>query len=306
MEFRHLQYFVVSADAGSFLRASKILFTTQSHISKAMKSLEEEIGCPLFVRKKNGVVLTEKGTELYAVTMGLLADYGKVERLKRTTGRPCFRVGFSQSLSLLPLPGLYARFAPECLISSRSEPLFPLLPLIHEMSVTLGLVTVYEWQRTRLEIELLKYQLCFVPLTESYQAVWLRQEHPMAALSAMGREELAALSFAETESPTGSLVERGATPPERRGARYEQLRVLTGSCAELLSVLRNSDLAYLGCEPFPGLLAAEGICAVPMKEGATRAVTGFLYRRDLPLPGEAEAFCRFVEAQVPGSKDCED
>ena len=41
MEFRHLQYFVVSADAGSFLRASKILFTTQSHISKAMKSLEE-------------------------------------------------------------------------------------------------------------------------------------------------------------------------------------------------------------------------------------------------------------------------
>ncbi|OYP41432.1 hypothetical protein CG709_04910, partial [Lachnotalea glycerini] len=43
MDIKHLQYFVVSVDMGSFHSAAKVLFTTQSHVSKTIKALEQEL-----------------------------------------------------------------------------------------------------------------------------------------------------------------------------------------------------------------------------------------------------------------------
>ena len=43
MELKQLQYFVVSVDMGSFQNAAKMLYTTQPHVSKTVKALEEEL-----------------------------------------------------------------------------------------------------------------------------------------------------------------------------------------------------------------------------------------------------------------------
>lgn len=48
----------------SFSETAKQTYMSQSAISKAIKKLEEELGTTLFIRKKNGVDLTEKGEEL--------------------------------------------------------------------------------------------------------------------------------------------------------------------------------------------------------------------------------------------------
>lgn len=48
----------------SFSETAKQTYMSQSAISKAIKKLEEELGTILFIRKKNGVDLTEKGEEL--------------------------------------------------------------------------------------------------------------------------------------------------------------------------------------------------------------------------------------------------
>ena len=48
----------------SFSETAKQTYMSQSAISKSIKKLEEELGTKLFVRKKNGVDLTEKGEEL--------------------------------------------------------------------------------------------------------------------------------------------------------------------------------------------------------------------------------------------------
>ena len=51
MEIKQLKYFVVSADVGSFSEAAKVLFTTQSSVSKVVSSLESELEYPLFKRE---------------------------------------------------------------------------------------------------------------------------------------------------------------------------------------------------------------------------------------------------------------
>ena len=59
MDIKQLQYLVVSIDNGSFKKASELLYTTQPHISKTIKSLEVELGMQLLKRNARGVEATE-------------------------------------------------------------------------------------------------------------------------------------------------------------------------------------------------------------------------------------------------------
>lgn len=64
MELYQLTTFLAVADAGSFSLASKRLGRTQSAISQQIKSLEDELQTPLFVRNFRDVSLTEAGSHL--------------------------------------------------------------------------------------------------------------------------------------------------------------------------------------------------------------------------------------------------
>ncbi|ALO36360.1 LysR family transcriptional regulator [Colwellia sp. MT41] len=61
MEFYHLRSFVAVAQTGNLTQAAKRLYTTPPAISAHIKSLEEELATPLFIRSSKGMALTEKG-----------------------------------------------------------------------------------------------------------------------------------------------------------------------------------------------------------------------------------------------------
>ncbi|WP_017811133.1 cidABC operon transcriptional activator CidR [Paenibacillus shenyangensis] len=61
MDIRHLQYFIEVARLRSFTKAAEALFITQPTISKTIRSLEEELGAPLFNRVGRSVELTDAG-----------------------------------------------------------------------------------------------------------------------------------------------------------------------------------------------------------------------------------------------------
>lgn len=52
---------LAAADAGSLTAAAEHLGYTQSGITRMLSTLEDEVGFPLFVRSKKGVLLTENG-----------------------------------------------------------------------------------------------------------------------------------------------------------------------------------------------------------------------------------------------------
>ncbi|WP_411344155.1 cidABC operon transcriptional activator CidR [Paenibacillus sp. WLX1005] len=61
MDIRHLEYFMEVVRTGSFTKAAEALFITQPTISKTIRSLEEELGAPLFNRIGRTVELTDAG-----------------------------------------------------------------------------------------------------------------------------------------------------------------------------------------------------------------------------------------------------
>lgn len=74
MDLQQLRVFREAAKAGGFTRASEELHLSQSTISLHIKRLEEELGCPLFLRAKKRVYLNEAG--------GVLLQYA--DRIFRT------------------------------------------------------------------------------------------------------------------------------------------------------------------------------------------------------------------------------
>lgn len=80
LDLRQLKFFVVSADMGSFSEASKVLYTTQSAISKSVAALERQLGFELFLRGGRGISLTEKGASFYLRANELLTSAESLER----------------------------------------------------------------------------------------------------------------------------------------------------------------------------------------------------------------------------------
>ncbi|WP_234998623.1 LysR family transcriptional regulator [Salirhabdus sp. Marseille-P4669] len=64
LELKQLQYFIEITRTGSFTKAAENLFITQPALSRNVKSLEEEIGAPLFIRSRKKLILTDIGMVL--------------------------------------------------------------------------------------------------------------------------------------------------------------------------------------------------------------------------------------------------
>lgn len=67
-----LEAFEAAARNLSFTRAASELSLTQSAVSRAIASLEERLGFPLFERRHRALLLTARGQALYAATIQLL------------------------------------------------------------------------------------------------------------------------------------------------------------------------------------------------------------------------------------------
>jgi DNA-binding transcriptional LysR family regulator len=74
MDFRTLRTFVEVVREGGFSQAAKVVFATQSTVSKAVKQLEIELGVPLLDRKGHRSTLTSDGEVVYRRALKILAE----------------------------------------------------------------------------------------------------------------------------------------------------------------------------------------------------------------------------------------
>lgn len=81
MNFTHLQYAVTVARTGSITRAAQQLFVAQPYLSNTIKKLEEEIGCQIFDRTRNGIRLTPEGQEFISSSYKILAELNKIKNI---------------------------------------------------------------------------------------------------------------------------------------------------------------------------------------------------------------------------------
>ena len=80
MEIRTLRYYLAVAREENMTRAAEQLHVTQPTLSKALKSLEDELGKKLFTRRSFSISLTEEGVLLRNRAEDLVAMADRIER----------------------------------------------------------------------------------------------------------------------------------------------------------------------------------------------------------------------------------
>jgi len=190
MELRAIRAFVEVVRQGGFSNAARVLFATQSTVSKAVKQLEEELGILLLNRIGHRSKLTAAGEIVYRYGIAMLA-HGKEMQVEldelRGLKRGALRVGFPPIGSNTLFAGLFATFRQQ----------YP--------GVELHLV---EHGGKRLEELLLEGELdlaaSLLPVNEEFewQEVWrepmdllVAADHPLAQRAKINFEELAEFPF---------------------------------------------------------------------------------------------------------------
>ncbi|HVY66749.1 MAG TPA: LysR family transcriptional regulator [Gammaproteobacteria bacterium] len=106
--------FLAVVAAGSFVKAAERLYVTQSTVSARIQSLEEQLGCQLFVRNKAGTVLTNAGRQFQKHATTLLRV---VAQARQDVGVPR---GFRASLTIGARIGIWERLISHALVQLRA------------------------------------------------------------------------------------------------------------------------------------------------------------------------------------------
>ena len=90
LELKPLSYFIAAYEEKSISAAAIRCFIAQPSISHAIKSLEDKLQQPLFIRSKAGVMPTEFAHRLYGQSKALIAHSEKIEQ--QFNGKPSINI----------------------------------------------------------------------------------------------------------------------------------------------------------------------------------------------------------------------
>lgn len=193
VELRHLRYFVAVADAGTFTQAAKQMLIAQPTLSQQIRRLEEMVGTPLFVRRREGVRLTAAGRVLLEESRDVLSlvDHG-LNRTRQIVGlgRPQLRVAVTPGLPEVIAVETVARLngaaaAADLEVAWLETALDSEFSLIrqHRADAGLGWLTPLE--------EALPAPLGAMTLGEFEPEAWIPASHPAAPRRTISLSELA-------------------------------------------------------------------------------------------------------------------
>ncbi len=147
--FSTLDYFYAVAQYKNFTTAADKINISQSALSKAVKKLEEQLNCTLFIRSRDGVQLTQAGEILFdcaAKNKSIISEtLDKIEHLNAET---------SECMNIASGDGLFAYYMIPLLQKFRFQEKFPrvvvretetlnsaqIIQQIDKLNITFGLV----------------------------------------------------------------------------------------------------------------------------------------------------------------------
>jgi DNA-binding transcriptional LysR family regulator len=132
-DLRQLRYFVAVAREGSLTRAAATIPIAQQSLSAQIRSLERQVGAPLFDRGPRGVELTDVGSALLKEARPLVTQADRAfDRVRRTASgeRQTLTVGFLSSVGNYVVPPLVRAFTttyPNIALSTEDLPVAALV-----------------------------------------------------------------------------------------------------------------------------------------------------------------------------------
>ncbi|WET94590.1 LysR family transcriptional regulator, partial [Klebsiella quasipneumoniae] len=205
IKFHQIRAFVEVAREGSIRGASRSLAISQPALTKAIKELEEGLSAQLFVRRRQGVALTDNGESFYQHASLILEELRAAQdELLQRQGEQAgqINIGLGASVARSLMPSVICRFHqqhPQVKVRIMEGQLLAMINELRQGELDFTINTYYPGPYD--------HEFSFEKLFEKPFAVFARAGHPAAQ----------ATSLVE-------LMDHHWTMPTPRGSYFKQLQ----------------------------------------------------------------------------------
>lgn len=295
MNFRQLDCFLSVASSLSFSKAGKMLFLSQSAVSKQVSMLEAELGYPLFYRDKHHVSLTPAGEHLYIRLVEIRDTFDNVIKYSSmiaSKGAKRISVGYDGPIAEAWIGRALAIASSELDVTFnlRREPLPQLTNLLIDGSVDVIITTDSEMGGIG--------EACFHPLVTSGPCAFFSHNHNF--------EEKASITLKDLEGE--SLVTAYETFATKILSRTGSILLEQGISIRNAIPCADGDTAFMAAQTGMGVFIASHLCDEYAKRFAVHSADleanlplvtmGVAWRKD---DEDIRSFARIAELALAGT-----
>ena len=251
MEIKQLKYFVVAADVGSFSEAAKVLYTTQSSVSKVIASLEMELGYQLFKREGKGITLTSEGKRFHNRASKLVLDFTSLETDSIKHQKNMVKISANHSSWLANCFSDFYELHKDLDVcySFHADTTPNIINRIRLMEDEVGFVYVFPEIRLQFEYELKKYQLNFEKLKSVDGMVYFQPDDTVGKLD-KSIDNIHNMKFIQSEQDEYFRNGLWHTEDGDEVTIKDDIAVITNSDYVMHAFLEKNSLANLSADSF--------------------------------------------------------
>jgi len=251
MEIKQLKYFVVAADVGSFSEAAKVLYTTQSSVSKVVAALERELGYQLFKREGKGITLTSEGRRFHIRASKLVADFTSLQSESAKQSKNMVKISANHSSWLA---NCFSQFYElhkdyDVCYSFHADSTSNIINRIRMLEDEVGFVYVFPETKLQFEYELKKYQLTFEKLKSVNGMIYLQPDDALRQME-VAADVVHNLRFIQSERDDYLRYGNWKTENGEEINIKDDISVITNSDYVMHAFLEKNSVANLSADSF--------------------------------------------------------
>ena len=302
MDLKQLQYLVTCAQAGSFSDAAKILYSTQSSVSKVIKALEDNLGMQLFERLPRGIRLTVQGQKVYHYACRIINEVEVLENMSANGMTKWIRISMNPSSWFADL---FVDFYNETYEKNYHFQLTTagvrsVMERVRDYMDDIGFVYILSQQKENFLHELAKNKLQFVSLYETDVILYPGRQTELYDLEkeTVNLGELEGVRFIQNYQD--EFFDIGSVNEEAFQWKDLDISVLTNSDYIMERMLKNSKVSNVS-----GSYLSENKAGtapgIPLNMGDSKVIFGYILHRGEEMDESIQEFLEFLMSRLPKS-----
>ena len=302
MDLKQLQYLVTCAQAGSFSDAAKILYSTQSSVSKVIKALEDNLGMQLFERLPRGIRLTVQGQKVYHYACRITNEVEVLENMSANGMTKWIRISMNPSSWFADL---FVDFYNETYEKNYHFQLTTagvrsVMERVRDYMDDIGFVYILSQQKENFLHELAKNKLQFVSLYETDVILYPGRQTELYDLEkeTVNLEEIEGVRFIQNYQD--EFFDIGSVNEEAFQWKDLDISVLTNSDYIMERMLKNSKVSNVS-----GSYLSENKAGtapgIPLNMGDSKVIFGYILHRGEEMDESIQEFLEFLMSRLPKS-----
>ena len=302
MDLKQLQYLVTCAQAGSFSDAAKILYSTQSSVSKVIKALEDNLGMQLFERLPRGIRLTVQGQKVYHYACRITNEIEVLENMSANGMTKWIRISMNPSSWFADL---FVDFYNETYEKNYHFQLTTagvrsVMERVRDYMDDIGFVYILSQQKENFLHELAKNKLQFVSLYETDVILYPGRQTELYDLEkeTVNLGELEGVRFIQNYQD--EFFDIGSVNEEAFQWKDLDISVLTNSDYIMERMLKNSKVSNVSGS-YLSENKADTAPGIPLNMGDSKVIFGYILHRGEEMDESIQEFLEFLMSRLPKS-----